>query len=141
MTTLELPYPPSINHFFSVIRGRLVLSKDARAYRQRVRAVVQGAKSRVSLGPLAVRLELRPPDRRRRDCDNAQKPILDALQHAGLYFDDSQIVWLLTVKTSPTPGGLVVARIHSIEDGPLPEKLAGLNPMPHEIDRSDSPVA
>ena len=121
MTTLELPYPPSVNHCFSVIRGRPVLSKEARVYRQRVRACVRGSEARVALGPLAVRLELQPPDNRRRDCDNAQKPILDALQQAGLFFDDSQIVWLLTVKESAAPGGRVVARVHSFEDGPLPE--------------------
>ena len=57
------------------------------------------------LGPLAVRMEIHPPDQRRRDCDNVQKSLLDALQHAGVFWDDSQIVWLLTVKASPTPGG------------------------------------
>jgi crossover junction endodeoxyribonuclease RusA len=37
-----------------------------------------------------------PPDRRRRDLDNIQKPVLDALQHAGVYEDDSQIDLLVT---------------------------------------------
>jgi crossover junction endodeoxyribonuclease RusA len=127
MTTVELPYPPSVNYTFSVIRGRPVLTKEVRAFRQRVRTCVRDGKAKVGLGPLAVRLELQPPDNRRRDCDNAQKPILDALQQAGLYFDDSQIVWLLTVKLAPTPGGRVVARIHSLDDGPLPPGLANLD--------------
>jgi hypothetical protein len=29
--------------------------------------------------------DLAPPDRRRRDIDNVQKPLLDALQHGGAY--------------------------------------------------------
>ena len=37
-----------------------------------------------------------PPDRRRRDLDNLQKPLLDALQHAGVYEDDSQIDLLVS---------------------------------------------
>ena len=27
---LELPYPPSVNHYFSFVRGRPVLGKDVR---------------------------------------------------------------------------------------------------------------
>ena len=127
MTTLQLPYPPSVNHTFSVIRGRPVLTKEVRVFRQRVRTCVRECQTKVGLGSLAVRLELHPPDNRRRDCDNAQEPILDALQQAGAFFDDSQIVWLLTVKLSPTPGGRVVAYIHSLDDGPIPTGLADLD--------------
>jgi hypothetical protein len=39
---LNLPYPPSVNHFFSYYKGRPVLSKDARAYRHRVRTSGHG---------------------------------------------------------------------------------------------------
>ena len=85
MITLELPYPPSINHAYSYVRGRPVLSKDARAYRQGVRRRVIAAGIKPMFGPLAVRIEIYPPDKRRRDCDNAQKAILDALQQAGAF--------------------------------------------------------
>ncbi len=128
MTTLELPWTPSINHCFSVVRGRPVLSKDARVYRQLVRQCVRSSAAPVSLGPLAVRLELFPPDSRRRDCDNAQKPILDALQQAGAFVDDSQIVWLLTIKSTVVPGGKVIVHIWSVEDDLPPAEFLQLHP-------------
>ena len=40
MVTLQLPYPPSINHHYSYVRGRPVLSKEARSYRRRVRSLL-----------------------------------------------------------------------------------------------------
>ncbi len=98
MVKLELPYPPSINHYFSYYQGRPVLSKDARSYRHLVRRIAIANGVKPLMGPLAVRIEIYPPDDRRRDCDNVQKAILDALQHAGAFWDDSQVVWLLSIK-------------------------------------------
>lgn len=109
MVELEIPYPPSINHYFSYYQGRPVLSKDARSYRHLVRriAITNGIKP--LMGSLAVRIEIYPPDDRRRDCDNVQKSILDALQHAGAFWDDSQVVWLLSIKhPSRAEGGVKV---------------------------------
>lgn len=120
MIRLELPYPPSINHAFSMTRGRPVLTQETRAYRQRVRKLVRGSGMPTLLGPLAVRLELFPPDDRRRDCDNAQKSLLDALQQAGAFVDDSQIVWLLTIKTVPLSGGKVIVFAGCVASDPLP---------------------
>jgi crossover junction endodeoxyribonuclease RusA len=69
---------------------------------------VRASPIKVAIGPVALRLDLYPPDRRRRDCDNAQKVVLDALQQGGAFLDDSQVVWLLTVKKEVVPGGKVV---------------------------------
>jgi crossover junction endodeoxyribonuclease RusA len=107
MITLQLPWPPSIN-------------PETRAYRQRVRGLVRSAGIPTLLGPLAVRLELYPPDDRRRDCDNAQKSLLDALTQAGAFVDDSQIVWLLTIKAQLVAGGKVTVIAGSLPDDPLP---------------------
>jgi crossover junction endodeoxyribonuclease RusA len=107
MFTLEMPYPPSFNHAYTMWQGRRILSAENRQYRQHIRQQVRQAGARTLLGPLAVRLELYPPDLRRRDCDNAEKMILDALQQAGLFVDDSQIVWLLTVKGPIVTNGRV----------------------------------
>jgi crossover junction endodeoxyribonuclease RusA len=48
-----------------------------------------------------------PPDRRRRDIDNVLKAILDALQRAGVYNDDSQISRLYIERCEPVRGGAV----------------------------------
>ncbi len=117
MQTLDLPYPPSINHYFSYYQGRPVLSKDARAYRHQVRRIAIERSIKPLMGKLAVRIEIVPPDNRRRDCDNVQKPILDALQKAGAFWDDSQVVWLLTIKSEPVSGGRAIVTISEIEEG------------------------
>jgi crossover junction endodeoxyribonuclease RusA len=88
----------------------MIVSAEGRAYRNlietakvsivdangNVSASLLGAKRFETLaGRLDVRINLTMPDRRRRDLDNAMKPLLDALQHAGVYEDDSQIDRLL----------------------------------------------
>jgi crossover junction endodeoxyribonuclease RusA len=52
-----------------------------------------------------------PPDRRRRDLDNIQKPVLDALEHAGVYEDDSQIDLLVTCRREVVPGGRILVMV------------------------------
>ncbi|MDZ4848402.1 MAG: RusA family crossover junction endodeoxyribonuclease [Pirellulaceae bacterium] len=128
MVTLELDYPPSWNHFFSYVRGRPVLSKEARAYRQQVRRQIAASGAKPLMGPLAVRIEISPPDQRRRDCDNAQKTILDALQNGGAFWDDSQIVWLLTIKSAQVSGGKATVSMKVMDD------IAHPSAMPEFVD-------
>lgn len=108
---LELPYPPSINHYFSYYQGRPVLSKDARTYRHQVRRIAIAKGIKPLMGSLAIRIDITPPDDRRRDCDNVQKAVLDALQHAGVFWDDSQVVWLLTIKHESQAQGRAVVQL------------------------------
>jgi crossover junction endodeoxyribonuclease RusA len=49
------------------------------------------------------------PDRRRRDLDNLLKALLDALQHARVFFDDEQIDALSVRRNGcAKPGGVEV---------------------------------
>jgi len=67
-------------------------------------------------GPLAVAMELYPPDRRRRDVDNYSKAVLDALTHAHLWRDDSQVKRQAVEVCEPRAGGQVVLTISALED-------------------------
>ncbi len=62
-------------------------------------------------GPLRVEIEVYPPDRRRRDIDNVQKALLDALEHGRAFRDDSQIVELKIERRAWTPAGRTLVRI------------------------------
>jgi len=56
------------------------------------------------------------PDRRKRDIDNTLKALLDALTHAGVWLDDSQVVDL-RIRKSPTLGGFVSVIIEELSTG------------------------
>lgn len=122
---LTVPYPPSVNHYWRKWHNRMVISREGRAYRKDVQALLapercgtsgNGPRKPPSGGRIALAMDAYPPDRRRRDLDNIQKPLLDALEHAGVYEDDSQIDLLLTRRCEPTPGGRAEIRV---EDMPL----------------------
>jgi crossover junction endodeoxyribonuclease RusA len=63
------------------------------------------------LGRLSVRVTVCPPDARRRDLDNVQKALLDALAKGGAYRDDSQIDRLEVIRGPITPAGKVLVEI------------------------------
>ena len=121
MIKLEFPYPPSINHYYSYSHGRPVLTQDAKAFRHAVRKIIAGQRPKPFMGPLAIRIEMYPPDQRRRDCDNVQKAVLDAMQHGGLFWDDSQVVWLLTVKRSSRAEGGINVQLDDVNPQSLSE--------------------
>ncbi len=120
MITITLPWPPSVNHYWRMWRGRILLSRKGRAYREQVVAILRAAHVTPLSGPLAVHVDLYPPDRRTRDIDNAFKGIGDSLEHGGAFHNDSQIVWLLLEKAEVVAGGRVVVRIAERTGGPLP---------------------
>lgn len=105
---LTLPYPPTGNHAVKHGRNGHYATQDARRYRTEVAAIAlrQGARRGIG-GPLAVVAEIRPPDRRRRDLDNAWKTIADALTHAGVWVDDYLIGDLRLIRGEPVKGGSV----------------------------------
>ena len=92
-----------------------MISREGRRFRQRVMAILAALHIRPLVGDLAVEVEAFPPDRRRRDIDNIQKALLDALEHGGAYADDSQIVRLTIEKCDPVAGGKTLVRIRKAE--------------------------
>ncbi|MBU0639604.1 MAG: RusA family crossover junction endodeoxyribonuclease [Planctomycetes bacterium] len=120
MITITLPWPPSVNHYWRTWRGRMLISRQGRAYREQVGAILRAIGVSPQVGRLAVHVELYPPDRRKRDVDNTFKAIGDSLQHGGAFQDDSQIVWLLLEKAEVVAGGKVIVRIAERTGDPLP---------------------
>lgn len=104
---LRLPYPPSMNRYWRSVQNRVLISAEGRKYREAVIAEVDGYKLD---GRLKVEIEATMPDKRRRDVDNLFKAALDALTHAQVWLDDSQIDDLRIVRAPEVaaPGHLWV---------------------------------
>ncbi|HAN99482.1 MAG TPA: hypothetical protein DCQ98_19585 [Planctomycetaceae bacterium] len=111
MIELSLPFPPSVNHYWRRVGARTLVSRTGRAYRATIVALLRDRAAPPLQERLTVEIEVHPPDRRRRDLDNLLKALIDALAHAGLYADDSQIDRLLIERRGPLAGGRVVVRL------------------------------
>ena len=99
---------------------RIVLSRKGRRYRASVCAALALRRVVRMNGRLAVRVTVCPPDNRRRDLDNVQKALLDALAKGGAYRDDSQIDRLVVERGPVTPGGKVLVEITQM---PAPQEF------------------
>ena len=95
---VELPYPPSVNHYWEpmvfrkagrTIRGRR-RSKRALDFVAATLALL--GRRNAFLGAVSVEIDVFMPDNRTRDLDNLCKGVLDCLSHAGVIGDDSQII-------------------------------------------------
>jgi Holliday junction resolvase RusA-like endonuclease len=114
MLQFELPYPPSINHYWRRVWSRTLISREGRRFRHNVVAILAAMNIEPMTGPLQVDVEVFPPDNRRRDIDNVQKALLDALEHGGAYGDDSQIMKLSIQKRDKVNGGRTLVKIKDL---------------------------
>lgn len=125
MATIRLPFPPSVNHYWaSRVAGgarkfvQTFIGTRGKEYRASVIAAVrtrwpdlrQPLKCRLS-----VKIDVYPPDRRTRDLSNLPKAVEDALTHAGVWVDDSQIDELLIVRKAVISPGHLELTIEKIE--------------------------
>jgi len=118
---ITLPFPPSTNTYWrSIGRGRVIISKRGREYREEVVyacIVERGAINPAPMeGRLVVSIEAFAPDKRRRDLDNMLKAVLDALEHAKIYENDSQIDDLRIVRMPSGKPGKIVISVEEIDD-------------------------
>ena len=104
-----------MNHIWRRLGSRTVISREGRRYRQTVCAALAAMRVTAMLGRLSVRVTVCPPDARRRDLDNVQKALLDALAKGGAYRDDSQIDRLEVIRGPITPGGKVLVEITQLK--------------------------
>jgi len=118
---LSLPFPPTGNHSVKHGGGRHYSTQEVKTYRSKVAALVQATEAELMscseyMAPLAVTCEVFPPDNRRRDLDNTWKTLADALTHANVWQDDSQIIDLHLVRGEVRQGGQVVVSISEVEE-------------------------
>lgn len=104
--TYRLPWPPSMNTYWRRGPNVTYLTKKAREFRKEV-ADSLGLRSMYFPldAELAVNLELTLPDKRARDIDNHIKAVLDALQHAGVFYNDGQVSELRVKRLHIEPPG------------------------------------
>jgi crossover junction endodeoxyribonuclease RusA len=108
MINLTLPYPPSGNHMWKKGVDRTYLTDRAKDYYREIwaAAVQQGAIINIDQ-QVAVECRLYPPDKRRRDLDNAWKVLSDGLTKARVWQDDHLVRSLHLVWMDVEPGGRV----------------------------------
>ena len=103
-----LPYPPSTNRIwrsFALPNGgvRVILTPEARRYKQEVFWLAKAAGMNVIGGPVSVYIRLIPPGKRSIDVDNAIKITLDALQNVA-YQNDRQVRRIVAEIGEPEKG-------------------------------------
>lgn len=107
VVTLTVPLPPSVNQLYGVgENGQKFLLPDQKVFRNDVIGIARIAMRDAEpfAGRLEVWMRLHFGNRRRVDISNRVKAIEDALTHALVYKDDSQID-KLTVERVVDPGG------------------------------------
>lgn len=123
MMKLVLPFPPSVNTYWrspnnGPFKGRTLISQKGRAFQSAAcAAIIEQLRRLPKPSSLAASVEivLYPPDARQRDIDNYNKALFDALTHAGVWEDDSQVKRMLVEWGSQVPGGKVEITITKFE--------------------------
>lgn len=123
----DVPYPPSANTIWRQGNGKTWLSPKYKAFITEVKATLLSLDEGEEIGSqdvFSVTIELFPSDRRKRDIDNAVKPLFDAITKSKqVWEDDSQVVALTVVKGSPakTPfAHVAIARLNETRLIPSP---------------------
>lgn len=111
---LTLPWPPSSNTYWRRNGHRYFISTKGQNYRKQVIAECSEYKRYFDCtARIILSIEAYPPDKRKRDLDNIFKSLLDSLQHAEVFPDDSQIDSIY-IKRMPDLLGQVVVKIEEM---------------------------
>lgn len=96
---LVLPYPPSVNNYWSttciggkIKRPHIYIKERGRLYREEVIKIIREKDLELMANvPLSVTIVITPPDNRTRDIDNILKSLFDSLSHARFWEDDRYV--------------------------------------------------
>lgn len=107
ITRFELPYPPSINHYYVHTARGVKLGDKGHTYRRDAVFLLHKYRGAYPDKKLAVTINVFPPDKRKRDIDNILKCLLDAMEYANVYENDNQIDMLTVIRRQHVPNGCV----------------------------------
>ena len=109
---IYLPFPPTVNNYYVKTQRGVFISQKGRKYRDEVlQAVLEQVSGETIDKQMLVEVILFPPDKRRRDVDNYNKALLDALTTAELWEDDCLIDQLFNYRGEIRKGGQAYVRI------------------------------
>lgn len=105
---IELPYPPSVNHYYIRAKSGVILGAKGRQYRRDVNLLCVKYRGHITADMrISLVVNVYPPDKRKRDLDNLMKAVGDSLQYAGVYPDDNQIDILTIIRRDIVKDGCV----------------------------------
>ena len=106
--TLELPFPPSVNHYLGRRGHQTYKTAKAKAYNSEVYALVLQARANLKLdAPLTVWYQYWFPDKRKRDVANYEKVLTDSMVTANVMVDDHLIYDIRQTKMGYCKNGRV----------------------------------
>jgi crossover junction endodeoxyribonuclease RusA len=110
-----LPYPhkASVNSIWKRVKNQVYLSPQAKHFRYLVYYQLHGTIGFEDM-PLRLEIKIYPPDNRVRDIDNILKTVLDSLQFAKMFKNDSQVHQLYLEKMPVKKGGELEVKISSV---------------------------
>lgn len=114
MTTLTLPFPPTLNNLYRNAPGKgRVKSASYKQWLTEAAWLVRQQRPRPVVGSYRLTIVVDRPDRRARDIDNLTKATSDLLKASGVIEDDSkaQSVTIAWAWSDPLPGGKLTAHI------------------------------
>jgi crossover junction endodeoxyribonuclease RusA len=113
MLTLNLSWPPSVNHYWLTSGKRRYVSFRGIAFRRET-LFAMPIDFEILLGRIYVEIEAYPPDKRIRDIDNIIKCVLDSLEFAEVYESDNQVDEIYIVRKEVKKPGSVIINIREI---------------------------
>lgn len=112
-----MPWPPSANRYWRRVGNKTIISQDARLYIKNIKKLTLTWKNKKLNNRIGVEIQAYPPDKRKRDLDNTLKVILDSLEKAGFYDDDSQIDKIYIERKELVKPGFMQVHIYELEAG------------------------
>lgn len=116
MISITLPYPPSANRYWRNFRGRMVISAEAKAFKEQAAWIAKASGAQMITGAVSMLVDIYRPAKRG-DLDNTLKVTIDSLQ--GIFYEnDSQIVEIHARLHDDKRNPRAVVCVKTAQDGP-----------------------